>query len=819
MLYWKPEQPPGLTPIRSARSSSPSWAMRVLTFSAALSVMLTMVVASFCSISTSCAVVFFWLRKLLHRQPYTSAPLSQGRAKPSTQCLAKLCPPGQHVLPGSSEQRGWVHGPERPPPARQALVGLQGDLVSGDYVVLFTVCGIEVIRVGQGEPTHRGLLHAGGTGEDQYSFGGGQRRRVGHDGPVRRKHVAQPAREVPVEVLRPAAGEERPLGEGYGRHEQQGHQHEHRPHRNTDPPGAARGGVLVGKILVLLPGLLLRFVQSEFALIQVVLGTLDLAGRRKVGPWGVGLHRGGHGEARGRVEGVPADPGEIGLHPGVHIATRDQVLSLTDLFSRGGPVDDPRGYVHVAQEERHRGRELGTEAFLAVTQELLYRLVRPAVAHVQVVSEAAVVDQVLLDRADPVVRRRGLVLALDLRRRLVDHGRRVLGKLEELLHHGWRVIAARAPELFRGRLRYLREHLVEIPFFEGLVYRPRAVRVLVRPYILGGTHDLVPPEDEVRPGVEDLHPLQHGAGLDFRGYLLPVVGLGLRGVRPPDAVEVIHGPAAPQERLGASDPQELGVSSGRQVISDVGLYTEPGGSARTDARPIYHPGADRLVGERHPRHEEHQRDHDDPGHDRETPGTIGSRPACGEKEAHGADQENGEERPGPILEADGRENAYGEPENGHGDDGALLVEGGRGCEGHQDHNQGYEHDEEPRREIVGYGLGVHDVRRVVDIARYDPEELLPARDREEIRTVHRDQRVRRDGRQEKHEPPPARRADQRRHAGGEEHGQQGLVPGYDRDHGERAETPIITVVSLAREQDAEGASGRQRRAVEPPSGP
>src|SRR5215213_5965561 len=123
MLYWKPEQPPGLTPIRSARSSSPSWAMRVLTFSAALSVMLTMVVSSFCCISTSRAVVGFWVRKLLHRQPYCSTPPSACPTEPYPKRFAEAGPAGGHVLPEPDEQRGRVHGPERPPPARQALVG------------------------------------------------------------------------------------------------------------------------------------------------------------------------------------------------------------------------------------------------------------------------------------------------------------------------------------------------------------------------------------------------------------------------------------------------------------------------------------------------------------------------------------------------------------------------------------------------------------------------------------------------------------------------------------------------------------------------
>src|SRR5215218_1580841 len=481
MLYWKPEQPPGLTPIRSARSSSPSWAMRVLTFSAALSVMLTMVVASFCSISTSRAVVFFWLRKLLHRQPYTSTPLSQGRAKPSTQCLAKLCPPGRHVLPGSGEQRGWVHGPERPPPARQALVGLQGVPVSGDYVVSSTACGVEVVRVGQGEPARRGLLHACCPGKEKYSLGGGQRGRVGYDALVRRQHVAQPACEIPVEILGPAAGEERPLGDWHGRHDQRGHNHEQRPRRNIILPGAARGRILIGEVLVLLFGLLPCPVLRELAPIRAVLGGLGPAGQRKLRPRGVGLHRVWHGEARRRVEGIPADTWEVGLYPGVHVATPYQVFSLAHLLTRCGPVDDPRGHVHVAQEERHRGRELGTEAFLAITKKLLNRLVGPAVAHVEVVGKATVVDQVLLDRARPVVRRRGFVSALDLLGRLADHGWRIFGKLEELLLHSRGVIAARATKLLPGWLRDLREHLVGVTLFEGFVPRPRAVGVRSRP--------------------------------------------------------------------------------------------------------------------------------------------------------------------------------------------------------------------------------------------------------------------------------------------------------------------------------------------------
>src|SRR5215212_2249401 len=401
MLYWKPEQPPGLTPMRSARSSSPSWAMRVLTFSAALSVMATMVVSSFCCISTSRAVVGLWARKLLHRKPYTSTPLFGIPAGPPTQRLGELRPAGGHVLPGADEQRGRVHNPESPAPVRQSPVCPERIPVSGSNVFpVLSVRGVEVVRVGKGEPRHRRLLHASGPGEEQYPLGRGQRRRVGDDVLARWQHVAQPTREVPVEVLGPAAGQERPLGDEYGGHEQHGQHDEQGPHWEAVLPEAVCARPLPGAIRVLLLGRLLAPSPPEPTLVQVVvLRLLVLAGRRKLGARGVRLHRGWHGEAGGRVEGVPADAGEVGLHPRVHVATPDQVLTRAHVFSGCGPVDHARGHAHVAKQERHRGRELGAEPFLAVAQELLYGLVSPAVTRVQVVGKAAVVGQVLFDRA------------------------------------------------------------------------------------------------------------------------------------------------------------------------------------------------------------------------------------------------------------------------------------------------------------------------------------------------------------------------------------------------------------------------------------
>src|SRR5215210_6618535 len=131
MLYWKPEQPPGLTPIRSARSSSPSCAMRLLTFSAALSVMLTMVVCSLCCISTSRAVGGWFVAELLHPPPYTSTPPSEQRADRAPQRLAGPRPPRGDAPAGPREERAGVQRGEHPLPPRQLPVGLQGSPVRG----------------------------------------------------------------------------------------------------------------------------------------------------------------------------------------------------------------------------------------------------------------------------------------------------------------------------------------------------------------------------------------------------------------------------------------------------------------------------------------------------------------------------------------------------------------------------------------------------------------------------------------------------------------------------------------------------------------
>src|ERR671916_2640815 len=124
MLYWKPEQPPGLTPMRSARSSSPSCAIRALTFSAALSVMLSMV-SCFWSISPPGDAVFSRVDELLHRSPYTSTahrPAKRRSQLPHEACLGETRLPRGGAPPGPREERGGVGGAQSPAPAGQARV-------------------------------------------------------------------------------------------------------------------------------------------------------------------------------------------------------------------------------------------------------------------------------------------------------------------------------------------------------------------------------------------------------------------------------------------------------------------------------------------------------------------------------------------------------------------------------------------------------------------------------------------------------------------------------------------------------------------------
>src|SRR3712207_8058180 len=137
-----------------------------------------------------------------------------------------------------------------------------------------------------------------------------------------------------------------------------------------------------------------------------------------------------------------------------------------------------------------------------------------------------------------------------------------------------------------------------------------------------------------------------------------------------------------------------------------------------------------------------------------------------------------------------------------------LVEGGRGGEGHHDHDHGDEHDEEARGEVVRYWLGIHGARRLVDVVPDPEHELPPLREGEERRKpVDGQDCVERHGREEQDEAVPASGPHRHRHYGREEQGQKGLVSGYDRDYGEPAESSFGPVVGLASEQDGERPAG------------
>src|SRR5215211_3207190 len=348
-----------------------------------------------------------------------------------------------------------------------------------------------MVGVRPGELLHRPLLEPHRPGEQHYPLGGRERRRVGYGGPAGRQHVAQAAGEVPVQVLGTSTGEERLFGERDGGGQEYGHEHEQGPRYSPLPALGGSGPPALGGVPAL-PGRLYLTLHPPAQ--RGVLRGEVLRGVEDRGPRGVGLHRGGHGEAGGRVEGVPADPGEVDLDPRVHVAPGDYVLARPGLLAGRGAVDDPGGYVELPQEERHRGGELGAEALPAVAQELLYGPVRPAVAHVEGVDESAVVDQVPLDGAGGLVRGLGIVVVLDLLRRLGDDFGGILRELQELLPYQRRVAGARALELSGSGLGNPGDHLVAAALFEGVGDRPGSVGV-GRGGGLGGANDLVPTED------------------------------------------------------------------------------------------------------------------------------------------------------------------------------------------------------------------------------------------------------------------------------------------------------------------------------------
>src|SRR5215210_3448115 len=401
-----------------------------------------------------------------------------------------------------------------------------------------------MVGVRPGELLHRPLLDPYRPCEQHYPLGGRERRRIGYGGPAGWQHVAQAAGEVSVQVFGASAGEERLFGERHGGGQENRHEHEKEPRYS---PLLALGGsgapVLAG--VRALPGRI-NLVLHPSAQRGVLRGEVLRGGGDRGAP-GVRFHRRWHGEAGGRVEGVPADTWEVDLDPRVHVAPGDHVLAWLDLLAGSGAVDDPGRYAALPQEERHRGGELGAEALPAIAQELLYSPVRPAVVHIEGVDESAVVDQVPLDGPGGLVRGLRIVVVLDLLRRLGDDFGAILRELQELLPYQRRVAGARVLKLSHSGLGDPGDHLVVAALLQGLGERPGSVGVL-RGGGLGGANDLVATEDEVGMGVQDLEALPHGFGLHAGGDLFAVLRPRLRSVPPPDAVEVVEGAPAPEER-------------------------------------------------------------------------------------------------------------------------------------------------------------------------------------------------------------------------------------------------------------------------------
>ena len=92
-----------------------------------------------------------------------------------------------------------------------------------------------MLGVRQGKLPHRPLLEAYRPGEEQNALGGGERRGIGNDALAGRQRIAQPARQVPVEVFGPSPEDEDLFRERDSANEERWHEHEDGPHRRVVP--------------------------------------------------------------------------------------------------------------------------------------------------------------------------------------------------------------------------------------------------------------------------------------------------------------------------------------------------------------------------------------------------------------------------------------------------------------------------------------------------------------------------------------------------------------------------------------------------------
>ena len=93
-----------------------------------------------------------------------------------------------------------------------------------------------MLGVRLGELLHRPFLEAYRPGEEEDPLGRGERRRVGNDAPAWRQRIAQPPRQIAVEIFGASPEKEGLFGERYGGNEERRHEHEEGPRREVLPP-------------------------------------------------------------------------------------------------------------------------------------------------------------------------------------------------------------------------------------------------------------------------------------------------------------------------------------------------------------------------------------------------------------------------------------------------------------------------------------------------------------------------------------------------------------------------------------------------------